>query len=75
MFSPLAGVAMRIRRIALADLKNSALVDGRALITADTGSRSTTWNASGCAVGRTARRCSRSSSSMIQRTLLSSRWD
>lgn len=34
-FSPLAGVAMRIRRIPLTELKDGALVDGPALITAD----------------------------------------
>lgn len=34
-FSLLAGIAMRIRRIPLADLKEGAVVDGPALITAD----------------------------------------
>jgi hypothetical protein len=36
-FSPLRGVAMRIRRIPLASLKEGALADGPALITADMG--------------------------------------
>jgi hypothetical protein len=36
-FSPLRGVAMRIRRISLASVKDGALVDGAPLITADLG--------------------------------------
>jgi hypothetical protein len=36
-YSPLRGVAMRIRRIPLASLKESAVVDGPALVTADMG--------------------------------------
>jgi hypothetical protein len=36
-YSPMRGVAMRIRRIPLASLKEGALVDGPALITADMG--------------------------------------
>jgi hypothetical protein len=36
-FSPLRGVAMRIRRIPLANLKQGVVVDGPALITADMG--------------------------------------
>jgi hypothetical protein len=36
-FSPLAGVAMRIRRIPLANVKDGAVVDGPALITTDMG--------------------------------------
>jgi hypothetical protein len=36
-YSPFRGVAMRIRRIALASLKDGALVDGPALIAADMG--------------------------------------
>jgi hypothetical protein len=36
-FSPLRGVAMRIRRVSLASVKDSALVDGTPLITADLG--------------------------------------
>jgi hypothetical protein len=36
-FSPLRGVAMRIRRIPLASVKDGALVDGLPLITADLG--------------------------------------
>jgi hypothetical protein len=36
-YSPLRGVAMRIRRIGLASLKESALADGPALIAADMG--------------------------------------
>jgi hypothetical protein len=34
-YSPLRGVAMRIRRIALADIKPGALIDGKVLIEAD----------------------------------------
>jgi len=36
-FSPLRGVAMRVRRISLASVKDGALVDGAPLITADLG--------------------------------------
>ena len=36
-FSPLRGVAMRIRRVSLASVKDGALIDGTPLITADLG--------------------------------------
>ena len=36
-FSPARGIAMRIRRIPLADIKANAVVDGRSMIEADLG--------------------------------------
>lgn len=52
-YSPLRGVAMRIRRIALADIKEGALVDGASLIEADLGYQID--NMEGIAVVRNAR--------------------
>jgi hypothetical protein len=73
-YSPLRGVAVRIRRIALADIKEGALVDGPALIEADLAYQID--NMEGIAVNRNARGetiitlVSDDNFSVIQRNLL-----
>jgi hypothetical protein len=73
-YSPMRGVAMRIRRIPLASVKDGALVDGRALIAADMGYQID--NMEGIGVHRTAEGetvltlISDDNFSFIQRTLL-----
>jgi hypothetical protein len=73
-YSPARGVAMRIRRIALADIKPGALVDGKPLIEADLGYEID--NMEGIAVHRNANGetiltlVSDDNFSVIQRTLL-----
>jgi hypothetical protein len=73
-YAPLMGVAMRIRRLHLADMKEGAAIDGRALIVADLGYQID--NMEGIAITRDARGetiitlVSDDNFSTIQRTLL-----
>jgi hypothetical protein len=73
-YAPLIGVAMRIRRLHLADMKEGAVIDGRPLIVADLGYQID--NMEGIAVTRNARGetvitlVSDDNFSEIQRTLL-----